>query len=256
MHIKKKASAEAGQKLKQEHYQLAASCVQANRSVDPSPYEKPSRRNRRQKRTWRRKPGNSLTWSTGLAHTFCTVLNTPQLAVSAPVSQSGFFTSIGFSHVDPVSTAIGQWPGSVQPYNSLRAKSASRLVAVLKCLATPQQGANSTNQLGAIMAKILHLFSEDRPPVNQPRRRGRYPRNVVRLSGVQKIRAGVVCELRTPLNDSVPVLVEGFLDDGFVSIKAITKRLITCLDHSQTDQAFTLPSQLFRSVCVESEVRS
>lgn len=66
-----------------------------------------------------------------------TVLNTPQLADSAPVSQSGFFTPIGF-----------QWSGSAQPYNSLRAKSASGLTAVLKYLTTPQQGGFSTNQLG------------------------------------------------------------------------------------------------------------
>lgn len=151
---KKKASAQAGQKLRPAHYQPAAALLQAGDSGN-DPYQKPSRQNRRQKRTWRRRPGKSLTRSTSRAHTFCTVLNTPRLAVSAPVSQSGFFTSIGFSHVDSVSTAIGQWPGSAQPYNSLRAKSASRLSAVLKYLAAPQQGVNSTYRLGAIMAVTL-----------------------------------------------------------------------------------------------------
>ena len=73
----------------------------------------------------------------------CTVLNTPPLAVSAPVSHSGFFASIGFD----------QWPGSVRLCNSLRVKAASGLMAVLKYLAAPQQGGSINEPLGAIMAK-------------------------------------------------------------------------------------------------------
>lgn len=119
-----------------------------------SDYEKPSRQDRRQKRSWRRKR-QGLTLFTSNRHTPPKVLNTPQLAVSAPVSQSGFFTPIGFCRADFASTATAQWPGSAQPYNSLRAKSASRLTAVLKYLAAPQQGVISTNQLGAIMAITL-----------------------------------------------------------------------------------------------------
>jgi len=57
--------------------------------------------------------------------------------------------------VDFVSTCFGQWPGSAQLYNSLRAKSASGLHAVLKYLAAPQQGVISTNHVGAIMAAKL-----------------------------------------------------------------------------------------------------
>lgn len=71
-----------------------------------------------------------------------TVLNTPQIAVSPPVSHWGFFTSIGFD----------QWPGSAQSCNSLRVKAASRLSAVLKYLAAPQQGDSFNDQIGAIMA--------------------------------------------------------------------------------------------------------
>ena len=130
-----------------------------------SDYEKPSRQDRRQKRSWRRKR-QGLTRFTSSRHTLSTVLNTPQLAVSAPVSQSGFFTSIGFCRADFASTASAQWPGSAQPYNSLRAKSASRLSAVLKYLAAPQQGVNSTYRLGAIMAitlKPCHAGTERKP---------------------------------------------------------------------------------------------
>ena len=130
-----------------------------------SDYEKPSRQDRRQKRSWRRKR-QGLTRFTSSRHTLSTVLNTPQLAVSAPVSQSGFFTSIGFCRADFASTASAQWPGSAQPYNSPRAKSASRLHAVLKYLAAPQQGVNSTYRLGAIMAITLKpcLAGTERKP--------------------------------------------------------------------------------------------
>ena len=150
MHDNKKASAKAGQKLNHIHFRPLQPRFQ-----HPDDYQKPSRKNRRQKRGWQRKR-KCLTRFTSARHTCLTVLNTPHVAVSAPVSQSGFFTSIGFYRVLSFEeTSIGQWPGSAQPYNSLRAKSASRLVAVLKYLAAPQQGVNSTNQLGAIMANTL-----------------------------------------------------------------------------------------------------
>lgn len=118
-------------------------------------HQKPSRQNRRQKRGWQRKPKNSLDCACTQWQPVSPVLNTPQLAVSAPVSHSGFFTSIGFSLVDFLLPRFGQWPGSAQLYNSLRAKTASGLTAVLKYLAAPQQGVISTNQLGAIMAAKL-----------------------------------------------------------------------------------------------------
>lgn len=130
-----------------------------------SDYEKPSRQDRRQKRSWRRKR-QGLTRFTSNRHTPATVLNTPQVAVSGPVSQTGFFTSIGFCRADFASTASAQWPGSAQPYNSLRAKSASGLSAVLKYLAAPQQGVISTNHVGAIMAitlKPCHAGTERKP---------------------------------------------------------------------------------------------
>lgn len=52
-----------------------------------------------------------------------TVLETPQLAVTAPESSSGIFTSIGFAMA-----------GSGQRYNTPRGKTASGLVAVSKYL--------------------------------------------------------------------------------------------------------------------------
>ena len=69
------------------------------------------------------------------------VLNTPLLAVSAPDSLGGFFTAIGFSMA-----------GSAQSYNSLRAKAASGLVAVLKYPPPLSGVVLSTKLLGAIMA--------------------------------------------------------------------------------------------------------
>ena len=84
-----------------------------------------------------------------------TALNTPLEAVSAPVSQSGFFTPIEFGRPSILLATVDQWPGSAQPYNSLRAKSASGLRAVLKYLAASQQGVNSTNLEGAVMAATI-----------------------------------------------------------------------------------------------------
>ena len=106
--------------------------------------QKPSRQNRRQKRGWKNRPKKQLTAAFMPWQSLCTVLNTPPLAVSAPVSHSGFFTSIGFD----------QWPGSVQLCNSLRVKAASGLMAVFKYLAAPLNKGRLLNEpLGAIMAK-------------------------------------------------------------------------------------------------------
>ena len=100
-------------------------------------YQKPSRQNRRQKRTWKRPRKKQLDRCAARWQYLSPVLNTPRLAVAAPVSLSGFFTSIGF-----------QWSGSAQSYNTLRGKAASGLIAVLKYLTAPQQGGFSTNHKG------------------------------------------------------------------------------------------------------------
>ncbi len=126
-------------------------------------HEKPSRQNRRQKRGWQRKPKNSLDCAHTQWQPVSPVLNTPHVAVSAPVSQSGFFTSIGFCRADFASTASAQWPGSAQPYNSLRAKSASRLSAVLKYLAALSTRASFNERLGAIMATTITQGAGKRP---------------------------------------------------------------------------------------------
>lgn len=106
--------------------------------------QKPSRQNRRQKRGWKNRPKNLLTAAFLPWQSLPTVLNTPPLAVPAPVSQSGFFTSIDFD----------QWPGSAQLCNSLRVKAASGLMAVFKYLAAPLNRGRLLNKpLGAIMAK-------------------------------------------------------------------------------------------------------
>ena len=100
-------------------------------------YQKPSRQQRRQKRGWQRKPKKVLDGRPSPWQSLASVLNTPHIAVAAPVSLSGFFTSIGFL-----------WSGSAQSYNTLRGKAASGLCAVLKYLTTPQQGGFSTNHIG------------------------------------------------------------------------------------------------------------
>lgn len=52
MHNNKKASPEAGQKLNHDHFPVSV----ASRQSAGDDYQKPSRQNRRQKRTWKRKP--------------------------------------------------------------------------------------------------------------------------------------------------------------------------------------------------------
>lgn len=100
-------------------------------------YEKPSRQKRREKRGWKRPRKKQLDQCGVRWQSLSPVLNTPLEAVSAPVSLRGFFASIGFL-----------WSGSAQLYNSLRAKSASGLLAVLKYPTAPQQGELSTNLEG------------------------------------------------------------------------------------------------------------
>jgi len=113
-----------------------------------SEYDKPSRQNRRQKRGWQKSPKNQLDQVNWQWQAVPTVLNTPHVAVSAPVSPSGFFASIGFVLVGFVPSWRAQWPGSAQLCNSLRVKAASGLHAVLKYPATPQRVVNSTNHVG------------------------------------------------------------------------------------------------------------
>jgi hypothetical protein len=121
-----------------------ASSIPSCRALAADDTQKPSRQNRRLKRTWKNRPKKQLTAAFMPWQSLCTVLNTPPLAVSAPVSHSGFFTSIGFD----------QWPGSVQLCNSLRVKAASGLMAVFKYLAAPLNKGRLLNEpLGAIMAK-------------------------------------------------------------------------------------------------------
>jgi hypothetical protein len=72
-------------------------------------------------------------------HDVSQVLNKPQIAESAPVSHSGFFTSIGHD----------QWSGSAQLCNSRKVKAASRLSAVLKFLTALSTRATFNDQIGA-----------------------------------------------------------------------------------------------------------
>lgn len=82
-------------------------------------------------------PIGELTAAFRFAYRSSQVLITPQIAVTAPVSQSGIFTSIGF-----------QWSGSAQRYKTRKGKAASGLSAVMKYPTTPHPGEYSSNQIG------------------------------------------------------------------------------------------------------------
>ena len=100
-------------------------------------YTKPSRQNRRQKRIWKRPKKKVLDHRLSAWQSLHPVLNTPQLAVSAPVSLSGFFTPIGFDFL---------WSGSAQSYNTRKGKAASGLTAVFKYLAAPLNRGRALNK--------------------------------------------------------------------------------------------------------------
>ena len=152
----------------------SASGVLSSQQTYADDTQKPSRQNRRLKRTWKNRPKKQLTAAFMPWQSLCTVLNTPHVAVSAPVSLSGFFTSIGFD----------QWPGSAQLCNSLRVKAASRLHAVLKYPAAPQQGGHFNNHVGAIMAKQKRTRAHSRFTVYNFIRKFTGPALAYRLSFV------------------------------------------------------------------------
>lgn len=83
-----------------------------------------------------------------------------------------------------------------------------------------------------LASNVLALHADVRPPVVQSRRRGRLPAGVTRLfrSDRPKIYVGVVCLLRAPGNDDIPVRVFQVMEDGRYGIVALTDRLITIPD--------------------------
>ena len=155
------------------------SSIPSCRALTADDTQKPSRQNRRQKRTWKNRPKKQLTAAFMPWQSLCTVLNTPTLAVSPPVSHWGFFTSIGFD----------QWPGSAQLCNSLRVKAASRLTSVLKYLAAPQQGDSFNVTLGAIMARTKRTRAHSRFTVYNFIRKFTGPALAYRLSFAGRVSA-------------------------------------------------------------------
>lgn len=100
---------------------------------------------------------------------------------------------------------------------------------------------------------VTCMFPEDRPPVVNRPRRGRYPNNVVRiLSSGPRFYPGVVCELRTALDpDGVPVIVVGSSDDrGWFYIKALGGHKITFGNGDTGVFGSAHPGSLFRSAIV------
>jgi len=105
-----------------------------------------------------------------------------------------------------------------------------------------------------IASNVVAMYADDRPPVVQPRRRGRYPSCVKRLSDTPRLYVGAICELRTPLNDSVPVRIVDLNPADGAWIEAVTPRLITYRDGTKGRDAKCGPESLFRTVFGESHV--
>lgn len=58
--------------------------------------------------------------------------------------------------------------------------------------ATPQNLPSARRRLAP---NVVCMFPDDREPIIQPRRRGRYPRGVASIKDVERLRVGVVAEV-------------------------------------------------------------
>ena len=95
---------------------------------------------------------------------------------------------------------------------------------------------------------VIALHAEDRPPVVQTRRRGRYPACVARFTvGRSRLYVGAVCALRTPLNDDTPVRVVEIHQNGDCVIEAVSPRPIICVDGEPSCRATTSNQSLVRT---------
>jgi hypothetical protein len=101
---------------------------------------------------------------------------------------------------------------------------------------------------------VIALHAEDRPPVVNVRRRGRYPACVKRIEDIPRLYVGVLCELRTQDNAGVPVRIKSFEPNGDACVEAIGHRLIHCNDQSRARIAYCRTSYLFRTVFGASHV--
>jgi hypothetical protein len=106
--------------------------------------EKPSRQNRRPKRSWKRPPKKALDMPPAAWHCGCTALETPTTSGNRSRQTSGIFMSIGFSMAS-----------SGRLYNTLQGKTDSGLVAVSKCSPPLTGMALSKNLLGIIMQTFI-----------------------------------------------------------------------------------------------------
>jgi len=99
---------------------------------------------------------------------------------------------------------------------------------------------------------VICMFAEDRQPVLNRPRRGRFPKVVTPiLASGKRIFPGVVCELRTPLNPhGVPVLVEEFDEQGLWRVVALGGKQIVRSDGTAYGRALADSKILFRSACV------
>jgi len=99
---------------------------------------------------------------------------------------------------------------------------------------------------------VICMFAEDRQPVLNRPRRGRFPKVVTPiLASGKRIFPGVICELRTPLNpQGVPVLVEELDEEGLWSVVALGGHEIVCRDGSTYGRARAESKVLFRSASV------
>lgn len=130
MHNNKKASPKAGQKLNHDHFPVSV----ASRQSAGDDYQKPSRQQRRLKRTWQRKP--RLTWAAFAGHhgavpetegTEIGVSNNTGGRIRRP---GGFFTSIACAALSMAGLAGEGQPSPVPVFRYANPASACHPIGV------------------------------------------------------------------------------------------------------------------------------
>lgn len=107
---------------------------------------------------------------------------------------------------------------------------------------------NKTLPRRRLAPNVIAMHADDRPPVVQPRRRGRWPACVASLwRGRSRLYVGALCALRTPLNDDVPVRILEIHQNGNCLVEIAGTRGIVCQGGDLAQEAIATNQSLIRT---------
>lgn len=98
---------------------------------------------------------------------------------------------------------------------------------------------------------VVCMFADDRPPVINRGRRGRYPKLVKSLWSMRRLRVGALCELNTARNANIPVRIVEEIEPGRYGVMALAGLRILCSDGELSLGAVVTNQQLRRSVVLD-----